>query len=254
MHPDRLASALETLIGPILAKELVADYLKIREDLATSTLERASPGKFVETVVQCLQQIAHGSFDEKPDVEGFLARKAENEMALPEHIRICVPRIARAIYTLRSKRNIAHKGSVDPNTIDLATAHQNAVWIMAEFVRHAQGISMQEAGNLIKLLVAPVNTLVEEIDDVRLVHADVSIRTELLILLHSFYPEIVLLKQIFASTEHRSTKSVRNQLNALKAEKLVFGDTTTGYRLTRVGYAAAVDQIRRLLAFRAAAE
>jgi predicted transcriptional regulator len=114
---------------------------------------------------------------------------------------------------------------------------------MAEFVRHAQGISMQEAGNLLKLLEVPVNMLVEEIGNVRLVHADVSIRTELLILLHSYYPE----KQIFESTEHRSTKSVRNQLNALKTEKLVFGDTTSGYLLTRTGHAAAVDQIRRLL-------
>jgi hypothetical protein len=247
MQPDRLASALESRVGAILAKELVSDFLKIREDLATNALERASPGKFVETEVQCLQQIAYGRFDEKPDVDVFLARKAENEMALPEHIRICVPRIARVIYTLRSKRNIAHKSSVDPNTIDLATAHQNAVWIMAELVRDAQGISMQEAGNLIKLLEVPVNLLVEEIGDVRLVHADVSIRTELLILLHSYYPEAVPLKRIFESTEHRSTKSVRNQLNALKSEKLVFGDTTTGYRLTRSGYAAAADQIRRLL-------
>lgn len=247
MHPDRLASALESRVGPILAKELVVDYLKIREDLATNTLERASPGKFVETVVQCLQQIAYGRFDDKPDVDGFLARKAENEMALPEHIRICVPRIARAIYTLRSKRNIAHKGSVDPNTIDLATAHQNAVWILAELVRHAQGISMQEAGHLLKQLELPVNPLIEEIGDVRLVHADVSVRAELLILLQSYYPEAVPLKRIFESTEHRSTKSVRNQLNALKAEKLVFGDTTTGYRLTRAGYVAAAEQIRRLL-------
>jgi len=109
MQPDRLASALESRVGAILAKELVSDFLKIREDLATNTLERASPGKFVETVVQCLQQIAYGRFDEKPDVDVFLARKAENEMALPEHIRICVPRIARVIYTLRSKRNIRIK-------------------------------------------------------------------------------------------------------------------------------------------------
>lgn len=247
MEPDRLANALGTQVGPILAQELVADFLKMRDDLATNTLERAAPGKFVETVVQCLQQIAYGRFDERPDVEGFLTRKAENELALPEHIRTCMPRIARVIYTLRNKRNIAHKGSVDPNTIDLATAHQNAVWIMSEFVRHAQGVSMQEAGEIIKLLEVPVNSLVEEIDSVRLVHAHVSIRTELLILLHSYYPTGVPIRQILQSTEHRSAKSVRNQINALKAEKLVFGDTTSGYRLTRAGHAVAVDQIRRLL-------
>ena len=99
----------------------------------------------------------------------------------------------------------------------------------------------------------PVNLLVEEIGPTRLVHADVSIRGELLILLHSYHPQMVPLKNIFLSTEHRSTKSVRNQLNALKAEKLVFGDTTVGYCLTRPGYGTAVEQIRRLLLLSSAA-
>jgi hypothetical protein len=47
---------------------------------------------------------------------------------------------------------------------------------------------VQEAGALIELIQAPVGTLVEEIDGTRLVHADVPVRTEILILLYSHYP------------------------------------------------------------------
>jgi hypothetical protein len=119
MDAKRLANALSGLIGTKLAGELVADFIKIGQDLATKTLERASSGKFVETFVQCLQQIANGSYDQKPNVDEYLNRKAELESKLPEDLRICAARIARAMYTLRNKRNVAHKGQMDPNTIDI---------------------------------------------------------------------------------------------------------------------------------------
>jgi hypothetical protein len=89
MDAKRLANALSGLIGTKLAGELVADFIKIGQDLATKTLERASSGKFVETFVQCLQQIANGSYDQKPNVDEYLNRKAELESKLPEDLRIC---------------------------------------------------------------------------------------------------------------------------------------------------------------------
>jgi hypothetical protein len=169
MDETRLVRALAILVSQPLAEELSADFVKLRQDCATATLERTSSGKFVETFVQCLQYMAAGKYDAKPDVDGYLSKKAEFEASLPEGLRICAARLARSIYTFRNKRNIAHKNPVDPNTFDLALAHQGAAWIMAELLRNASGISMQEAGALIELIQAPVGTLVEEIDGVRLV-------------------------------------------------------------------------------------
>ena len=61
----RVAAALASLLGPDLARDLAADLVKLRLDLATRTLERAAPGKFVETFVQCLQYMATGKHDAK---------------------------------------------------------------------------------------------------------------------------------------------------------------------------------------------
>ena len=224
------------------------DFAKLREDFSTKTLERASAGKFIETFVQCLQHMASGVHEPKPEVEGYLGRKAENETALPEGLRICAVRVARAIYTLRNKRNIAHKNPVDPNSFDLALAHQGAAWIMAELLRNASGITMQEAGVLIELVHVPVGTLVEEIDGVRLVHANLPVRGELLVLLHSHYPEHVRAGNILLSMRHRNPGSVRNRLIDLRSEKLIHGESKTGFRLTRAGYDAAVDEINSLRA------
>jgi len=243
MNESRLAQSLTSGLGPKLAHELAASFVQIRQDLATNTFERASPGKFVETFVQCLQHLATGKCDLQPDVDGYLSKYAENQTALPDGLRICGARIARSIYTLRNKRNIAHKNPIDPNTYDLAYIHQGAAWIMAELIRNEAGITMQEAGALIELIEAPVGTLVEEIDGTRLVHADVTMRGEILILLHSHYPEYVNIDGILRSLKARSPGSVRARLNEMGHSKLIFSDGKKGYRLTRAGYTAAVDEI-----------
>lgn len=246
MDEVRLAASLTGLLGPKLSEELTADFVKIRRDYVTRTLERASPGKFVETLVQCLQYVDAGTYDSKPSVDAYLSRVVE-QTGLPEGLRICAARIGRSIYTLRNKRNIAHKGEVDPNTFDLAFIHQGAAWVMAELIRNAAGLTMQEAGALIELVQAPVGTLVEEIDGTRLIHADVSIRIELLILLHSRYPDVMAMKSILGSLNRRRAATVRNRLRDLYNEKLVHGDTKAGYRLTQAGHAAAVAEIAKLV-------
>jgi hypothetical protein len=243
----RLKAALAGLLGTKLAAELSADLIKIRRDCATRTLERAAPGKFVETFVQCLQHIDTGAYDAKPSVDDYLGKKAENT-SMPEGLRICAARVARAMYTFRNKRNIAHKNDVDANTHDLAFTHQGAAWITAELLRHATGVSMQEAGALIELVQAPVGTLVEEIDGTRIVHAEVSVKAEILILLHSRYPDALSVDSVLRSLSRRSAGGVRNRLRDLHTEKLAHGDAKTGYRLTHAGHAAAVAEITALSA------
>jgi hypothetical protein len=156
MDRARLEAALGSRLESALAVALVGHFLKIREDAATKTLERAVAGKFVETFVQCLQWIATGKYDPKPSVDQYL-QKAENEPAIPEGLRFCGARTARAIYTMRNKRNIAHIGQVDPNAIDLAFTAHGSAWIMSEFVRVATGVSMDEAGKVIELLQMPLD-------------------------------------------------------------------------------------------------
>jgi hypothetical protein len=241
----RLAVALSGLLGPTLSTELTADLVKIRRDLATRTLERSALGKFVETFVQCLQKMATDKYDAKPNVDDYLDKKAENT-ALPEGLRIVAARVARAMYTVRNKRNIAHKNDVDTNTHDLALAHQGAAWITAELLRHATGVTMQEAGALIELVQAPAGTLVEEIDGTRLVYADVTVEIELLILLHSHYPDAVAVADIMRSLSRRNPGTVRNSLRDLFKAKLAHGDAKSGYRLTSTGHLRAADEIRSL--------
>lgn len=243
MDQQRLQAALSTILSAELAKDITSDFIKIRADCATATLERASSGKFVETFVQCLQYISTGTFDDKPDVDGYLSRHAENQAATPEGLRICGARLARGMYTLRNKRNIAHKNPVDPNRFDLRISHEAAAWIVAELLRNASAIPMEEAGKLIELIQAPVGSLVEEIDGHRIVHAKTTIEGEILILLHSHYPDYVEVEKIVATVVRDNKRSVTNALPKMVRAKKIFGDTERGYRLTTVGYKQALELI-----------
>jgi|SRR5579862_3771626 hypothetical protein len=244
---DRIVAAVEAMVGANLARDLVRDFRKMRADLATKTLERAAPGKFVETFVQCLQQMATGSYEASPKVDHYLDKVAENQMGLPDSLRTTAARIARSIYTVRNKRNIAHKGEIDPNSIDLSYAHHAASWIMAEMVRISTAVTMEEAARLISLLQVPVGELVEEIDGVRLVHGNISVKSELLVLLHSHYPDPVSLSAAKVSLSRRGPSTAGNKLRELEQAKLVHGDANAGYRLTSAGFKAAVSEIQNLL-------
>jgi len=215
----RLIVALSTILPHELAADLVEDFMIVRQDFSTKTLGRSSPGKFAETVVQCFQYIARKSYDKKPDVDAYLNVTIENEQKLPDDLRICAGRITRAIYTLRNRRNIAHKGVVDPNSYDLAFLHHAVSWVLAEFLRQATGVKMEEAGALIAQIHAPIDEIVEDIDGVKLVHGDVTIEEEVLLRLRSEYPDYISLPAIKISLVGRHPKTLGNTLRKLVDRK-----------------------------------
>ena len=228
-----------------MATDIVADFVKLRRDVVSGTLERASAGKFVESFVQCLQEISTGRHSEAPKVDDYLKNRVESKTTLPDGLRLCGSRIARSIYTLRNKRSIAHKGEIDPNTIDLEFTYHGAAWIMAELVRCATGVSMEEAGAVIRLLRAPIGALVEELDGVRIVHAKVSTRVEILLLLHNEHPEPVTTAQL-AKWSDKDAASTRARLSELRKARLIASNGDRGYKLTRTGHRAATEEIQRL--------
>jgi hypothetical protein len=231
---DELVQALAGWIPAKLAAELVEDFLTIRRDVAVGIPGRAAPGKFVESVVQVLQFLTTGAYDDRPAVDRVL-QTAEGHTGLDEGLRICVARIARSMYTLRNKRGLAHKADIDPNEYDLLYLHSAAQWVMAEMVRAASRCTIAEANALLRRICAPVGGVVEDFGDRKLVLADLPVREEILVLLHSEYPRSLGQRQITDSLDRSSTRSVLNALKTAWRQRLVEGTPEAGYTLTRLG-------------------
>ncbi|MGB7331773.1 MAG: hypothetical protein WBD25_10320 [Terriglobales bacterium] len=247
MDKNKLIAALAKSIPQNLATDLVEDFLQLRQDVATATLGRSSGGKIIETTVQILEQLESGKYSAKPDIDKYLLQ-VESKTGLDEGLRVCAARLARSMYAIRSKRNIVHKGNIDSNEYDQRLTLHGAEWFLAELLRLAQGLTMQEAGELIEMVHAPVGALVEDFPNRRLVLPDLNIEEELLVLLHSHYPAYVPVADIKSSLNRRNEGSVANSLRDLWGRKLAEGSAKEGYRLTQLGFNATLPIIREAMA------
>jgi hypothetical protein len=246
MDPNDLASLLGTRLPPSIAHDIVTQFVQIRQDVASKTFGRSAPGKFVETVVQALQYLERGAFDAHPKVDDYLRTIDTRASNLPDGLRTCTSRICRSMYTLRNKRNIAHKGEVDPNEYDLRFLVAASQWVLAEFVREFGSTTMQRAGNLVAQVQAPVGTLVEDFGTRRLVYGVSSTKDEILVLLQSHYPSEVTEGAIITSLDRRTERAVKDGIRHLWKQKLLEGSTKQGYRLTLPGLEVTGDLIRRV--------
>lgn len=194
-------------------------------------------------LVKALQHLDTGSYEKKPDVDGYLRKLESTGSTLDDGLKVCASRVARSAYTLRNKRSIAHAGEVDPNTFDLGYLLNATQWVLAELVRVLADTSMKDAGDLVAAIVAPVGGLVDDFGGRRVVHGKMSAREEVLVLLHHEHPDSVKAADIRAATTRRNESTVRKAIRGLWAGKLIEGDGATGYRLTTSGYAEAVGVI-----------
>jgi len=106
MTPSELIDQLKSRLPSDIASDLINNFVQIRTDVITGTLERSAPGKFVETIVQVLQFLDDGQFDTTPKVDEYLRNLESRSTNLPEDLRVTLARVARASYTLRNKRSI----------------------------------------------------------------------------------------------------------------------------------------------------
>jgi hypothetical protein len=248
MDTDALVSALAAKIPTQLASDIVRAWVKLRMDTATQTLEKATAGKFVETFVQVLEFLETQKYSAKPDVDSYLRKLDDRPVAaFGDDLRICAARQARAMYTLRNKRNIAHKNDVDPNVYDQRLLYSQTQWILTELLRFVTGSTMTAAGKLIEQVQMPVSPIVEQIDSRKLVLLNLKASAEILILLHHAYPNWVPRDSIVADMDRRPTKTVANELVNLWRSKNIEKNNMGHFKLTSKGFAVAEEAIRSVM-------
>ena len=236
-----IVNILSARLPSELSEDLVNEFLQMRQDVASRTLGRAAPGKFVESFVQALQFISTGRYDTNPKVDDYLRNIESKSPPFDDGLRICASRILRSMYTLRNKRNILHKGDVDPNEYDLKFLLAASQWTIAELVRVVSGSSLAPAGAIIQQAQTPVGALVEDFGDCQLVHGNFTIREELLLILHTRYPDLVPVTELVKSLERRNPVSVKIEIRSLWNKKLTHGSFRNGYKLTSSGLRQAID-------------
>jgi hypothetical protein len=248
MTPSELIAELRKHLPDELADDLVNQFVSIRTDVATETLERSAPGKFVETVVQILQYLASGSYNKSfksGEVEDFLKNTEARPLNLPQDLKIVLTRVARGMYSLRSKRGIVHKSAIDPNIYDLRYLYSTAQWVLCEITRQALSTDINTAGRLIEFIQVPASPFVEDFGDKRLVLRAGTAAEELLTLLLHYYPTSVLTSQLHRDMDRLAPSTASNAITAAYRKRLIDGNKKTGYKLTTLGYKRAIALVKK---------
>lgn len=251
MTSSELISDLQKHLPDELAADLVNQFMSMRMDVATETLERSAPGKFVETVVQILQYLHSGSYSQtfkSGEIEDFLKNTEARAVNLPQDLKIVLTRTARGMYSLRSKRGITHKGVINPNIYDLRYLYSAAQWVLCEITRYVLSTDIDTAGKIVEFIQVPASPLVEDFGDKRLVLRVGTAREELLTLLLHYYPVPVLVTQLHKDMNRLARSTVSNAITSAYNQRLIEGNRNAGYKLTALGYRHAIELVKTLVA------
>ncbi len=246
---DQIRGLLTNRIEPQLAYDLLKEFVLIKQDVATGTLGRGSPGKFVETVVQIMQYLERGQYDEQPSVDSYLRGIENRSTKLPDSLKLLVSRVTRSVYSLRNKRGIGHKGEVDPNMMDLKYIFSGCQWILAELVRLYHGSHPDKVGKLIEAIVVTPSAVIEDFGNFKTVlNRQIKPSDELLILMYSYYPSYVSVDQILKDMKRKSKKAVSGAIGAIYKKVWIEGSKRDGYKLTSLGYKKAMELVPKVAA------
>lgn len=248
MRPGDIITLLETKLPHDLARHLVEFYCETRTDLASRTLGRASLGKFVEAFVQALEFLEKGSFSASPRVDDFLKALDSRASPLNEGLRICASRVARAVYTLRNKRSIAHKNAVEATLADLSFAFNAMQWILCELVQTIAGKQNGDLDRAISYLSSQPGTVIEDFGGKKLVLLSVTIDEEILVLLLHSPGGVMSVEAVKNSMARASKGSITNALSRLWRKKLIERTEKKLVQITTLGRTQALEIVKSSLA------
>lgn len=158
-HP--LQPEFEKLLPPDLARALVRQYVRLKQRAWSGDDEgvQESGGKVAEHALRGARHLAvlplTGLREEIRDMAAEV-RALENlpKAQADDAVRVVIPRVIAALYTLRNKRSGGHTASeVDPSRADAALTEGIADWLMAEFFRIGTKLPLDQAEAAVQALV-----------------------------------------------------------------------------------------------------
>ncbi len=226
-----------------LIRDLFQEYkeIKISFHVQNYELTLTKLGKFVETAFQLLSTVAFGETPPHPNFND-LSRKLENipEANQPVAVRVLIPKVCLMLYAIRSKRGAVHKNhETSTGYIDSQLALAGCNWIISELLR----IYLKREAAEVQLIIDGISkiphALLEEIDgDVIILEPKMSLKEQVLILLHHEYPSSISNNVIKSRIKGKGLTHLSEILKKLVNEAFIH-KTDQGYTLTVKGISEA---------------
>ena len=239
-HRPSLEEALEG-IPKTLRGKLIQSYQDLKSSFVHGQFESCGlkAGKFCEVALRVLQHNLTGtSIPLGRRIQNFKRECEAVEKlpsdAVPESLKILIPRALNFLYTLRNKRGIGHVGGdIDANEIDAATCVRLADWCLSELIRVLHGLPIEEAQSLVDSIAERQLPLVWDIlGKKRILQNNMPYKDQVLLLLYSHAGIGVPLEDLVSWTEcPRKDNFVRAVILPLHERRFIEYDKDTDFVL-----------------------
>lgn len=252
---NNVSSALATQSVPTELQDALVEAvstmskLYMQNDLRPSEL---NAGDFIEATVRILQWLATGKHTplEKslPPMPTWVQNMESS--SLNDSLRITIPKLINAMYTVRSRRGVSHiAGEVSANKVDAMLLLTTSRWILAEFVRLYHKTSHDEAQRAVDLLALAETPIIEDFEGVRRVITahSLTIPAQIMLLLLNAGTTASTLDDMVDSIQG-TPAAIRKAARRLHVKKYAHIYTDNRITLTGLGRTEAVKLMEEALA------
>lgn len=167
-----LQNELSKKIHPKIVQELLKEYEDVQNDFSTNENIKilASSGRFVEMTLAAISYLNDSILLDLNNIDvdklyNKIKNFPRNKTGEDDLLYLEIPRVARAIYTIRSKKRGAHKKELDAIVQDRIFIKYSVDWIMASLIFLFHTKSDKEIQGIIETLVQKKISLIEEFED-----------------------------------------------------------------------------------------
>jgi len=235
-------------------QELIDSILDSYKELAESFIRgkirpsEVEGGRFCEVTIRMLQYKTTGTYTPigtplNLDTEINVLRNLP-ATSFDDSIRLHIPRTIRVIYDIRSKRDSAHLGNIDPNLMDGTLVLNCCKWILAELFRMESQISIEEAQRIINSLVEKEVPIIQDFGGFKVIlNPQLSAKDRILVLLCDRGEEGITRAELSLQLPPKMRNQLGTQLSRLQHDKSFIHRDKNKIYITRSGEKFVEDNI-----------
>ena len=251
--PDRTVDEMlkDKFVGKKHVDAAVKHFGRIVQDYQQSEWDdaNAKAGKFVEAVLKALvTEAGETPTSGKAFKAGTILDTIDKKTALPDSLRLTIPRVCRFVYEIASNRGARHDADeIEANEMDAKAVMAMCSWILSEMVSYSQkGTDLDEARRAVESLTRRKYPFMEEIDG--RVYWDIanSAREAALLILYGIYPKRMSEESLVRQVARHGYSQKNAKMGVKRIRTRVDDDDHGNLRLRNIGVHEAEELIERV--------
>lgn len=224
-----LQNELSKKIHSKIVEELLKEFEEVQNDFSTNDNIKilASSGRFVEIVFAAISYVNNKVLLDLNNIDvnklyNKIKNLQRNKSGEEDLLYLEIPRVARAIYTIRNKKRGMHRKDLDSIIQDKVFLKYSVDWILSSFIFLFHTRLDKEIQGIIETIVQKKISLIEEFEDGGImILKKLSFSQKLLVILYK-QNNMISKKELRSLSQPKYAQEFNTNLNNLHKSLLIY--------------------------------